>query len=154
MFGEGGLAPARGLMPLHDAIAALPHAADPRAGTVHVFGFAHYAPAFHELLQFVARAGEVVIYSLSPCEGFWEDFDQRDPAPLRLWGRPGREHVRALNAAATFDHDDRFVEPGGDTLLAELQRDLLRRVPVQAATSPRIAAKNDESILVFEHASV
>ncbi len=154
MFGKGGLAPARGLIPLHDAIAALPHAADPHAGTVHVFGFAHFAPVFHELFRHVARAGDVVIYSLSPCEGFWEDFDQRDPAPLRLWGRPGREHVRALNAAAAFDHDDRFVEPEGARLLAELQRDLLRRVPMQAATSPRFSSDNDESILVLEHASI
>ena len=156
MFGEGGLARARSLMPMHEAIAALPLAAPELASTVvHVFGFAHFAPAFHELLARVARAGDLVIYSLSPCDGFWEDFDERDPAPLRLWGRPGREHVRALNAASGFNHDDRFVEPEGDTLLAELQRDILRRVPLRAGVDARFAVeKNDESILVIEHASV
>ncbi len=153
MFGEGGLSAGRGIVPLHEAVATLPVAAS-QAGTVHVFGFAHFAPAFHDLLQRVARAGDLVVYSLSPCEGFWEDFDRRDPAPLRLWGRPGREHVRALNAAAAFDHDDRFIEPEGDSLLAQLQRDLLRRVPVDARPASRPARTSDESIVVLEHASV
>ncbi|MGA7119694.1 MAG: exodeoxyribonuclease V subunit gamma [Polyangiaceae bacterium] len=153
MFGDGGLSRPRGLLPLHQAVAALPVAAS-LAPAVHVFGFAHLAPVFHDLLQRVARVGDLVIYSLSPCEGFWEDFDRRDPAPLRLWGRPGREHVRALNAAAAFDHDDRFVEPEGDSLLAALQRDLLRRVPVGAQATSSPSRMSDESIVILEHASV
>ena len=154
MFGEGGLARARSLVPLHEAVAALPLAGPGPATTVHLFGFAHFAPAFHALIERVARGGDVVIYSLSPCDGFWEDFDERDPAPLRLWGRPGREHVRALNAAAGFNHDDRFVEPEGETLLAEVQRDVLRRVPVGVRAGQRFAARSDESVIVLEHASV
>src|SRR5580704_1995855 len=84
MFGEGGLAGARTprLVPLHEAVAAL----TPRAGglprAVHVFGFAHVARTFHELLDRLGRAVDVVVYALSPCEGFWEDVDRNDPAPL------------------------------------------------------------------------
>jgi exodeoxyribonuclease V gamma subunit len=154
MFGAGGLAQARGLRPLHEAIAALSPGPSVKASTVHVFGFAHFAPTFHDFLRRVALTCDLAIYSLSPCEGFWEDFDQRDPAPLRLWGRPGREQVRTLNAAADFDHEDRFVEPEGETLLAALQRDLLRRIPVREAIDPRFDFEGDESIVILEHASV
>jgi exodeoxyribonuclease V gamma subunit len=155
MFGDGGLARVRGLLPLHEAVDHIDPGRPGAAATVHVFGFAHFATSFHRLLARVAAGRDVVVYSLSPCEGFWEDFDPRDPAPLRLWGQPGREHVRALNESASFDHDDRFVEPSGGTLLADLQRDILRREPVRdkrdAAPS---AGPDDESIVVLEHASI
>jgi exodeoxyribonuclease V gamma subunit len=159
MFGEGGLA-GRGLVPLHQAVAALEptQATLPRA--VHVFGFAHVARGFLELIERVARATEVILYSISPCEGFWEDADAGDPAPLHLWGRPGREQVRAWNAVARFDHDDRFVDPldapeAGRTLLRRIQSDVLRREPAPAArpaADPRL--DRDESLVVLEHASV
>jgi len=151
-FGEGGLARTRTakLVPLHEAVDALA----PRPGelprVVHVFGFAHVARTFHRLLERVGRAAEVVVYALTPCEGLWEELDRHDPAPLTLWGRAGREHVRALNAVAGFDHDDRFVDPlaaAPPTLLRRLQHDVLRR-----EHSP--PAPLDESILVLEHASV
>ncbi|HEX3344992.1 MAG TPA: exodeoxyribonuclease V subunit gamma, partial [Polyangiaceae bacterium] len=152
MFGEGGLASARAprVVPLHEAVAALQPRAELLPRAVHVFGFAHVARTFHELLQRLGRVVEVVVYTLTPCEGFWEDVDRRDPAPLQLWSRPGRDHVRALNAVAGFDHDDRFVDPTAGslrTLLRQLQRDVLRR---EAPTAPA----EDASVVVLEHASV
>jgi len=164
MFGEGGLARARSprLVPLHEAVAALA----PRAGelprVVHVFGFAHVARTFHDLLERLARATDVVVYSLSPCEGFWEDVDRADPEPLHLWGRPGREHVRALNAMAGFDHEDRFVDPRGGgagggrapSLLHRLQGDLLRREPARETPPSDAPARGDGTIVALEHASV
>jgi exodeoxyribonuclease V gamma subunit len=153
MFGEGGLARRRGLVPLHEAIGALEDCAASAPTPVHVFGFAHFARAFHRLLARVARVKDVVIYSLSPCDGFWEDVDPGEPPLLRLWARPGREHVRALNEGANFDHDDRFVEPAG-TLLAQLQRDMLRREPARERVDASSAFDSDESIAVLEHASV
>jgi exodeoxyribonuclease V gamma subunit len=167
MFAEGGLGRARGLVPLHEALLALAgpssslaavaaHASTPAqalARPVHVFGFAHFARAFHDLFARLSQTCDVFVYALSPCEGFWEDFDPDDPAPLQLWGRPGRENFRALNAAAGFDHDDRFAEPRGSSLLARVQRDLYHREPSREGARGQ-RAEADESLLVVEHASV
>jgi exodeoxyribonuclease V gamma subunit len=171
MFGEGGLAQqprrpgAPRVVPLHEAVAGFAPASateqDPRAGApgaVHVFGFAHVARGFLELIERVARTTDVVLYALSPCEGFWEDPDAGDPVPLHLWGRPGREQVRALNAIAGFDHDDRFVDPlageGARTLLHQIQGDILRREPARQNVDPRARFDHDGSLVVLEHASV
>jgi exodeoxyribonuclease V gamma subunit len=186
LFGEGGeggegraggAARACGLLPLSEALEALDATAAKEAlprdarlpgealpGTLHVFGFAHFAPAFHELFAWAARRGDVVVYSLAPCEGFWEDVDPREPPPLHLWGRAGREHVRALNQAAGFDHDDVFADPAGESgagrgaaapsLLGQLQRDLLHRREVRESVDPAFAFEGDESLVILEHAGV
>ncbi|MGD0530286.1 MAG: exodeoxyribonuclease V subunit gamma, partial [Polyangiaceae bacterium] len=152
MFGAHGLARSRAprVVPLNEAVASLEPRADLLPRAVHVFGFAHVARTFHELFQRLGRAVDVIVYTLTPCEGFWEDVDRRDPAPLQLWSRPGRDHVRALNAIAGFDHDDRFVDPmasSSRTLLRQLQSDVLRR-------EAPVAAVEDASIVVLEHASI
>ena len=152
IFGEAGLARSRTprIVPLHEAVAALEPRAELLPRAVHVFGFAHVGRSFHELFQRLGRVVDVVVYTLTPCEGFWEDVDRRDPAPLQLWSRPGRDHVRALNAIAGFDHDDRFVDPmaaSPRTLLRQLQSDVLRREP---AGTPA----EDASVVVLEHASI
>jgi exodeoxyribonuclease V gamma subunit len=134
--------------PLCEAVAAFQPSAATLPRAMHVFGFAHVARAFHQLFERLACATDVVVYALSPCAGFWEDVDTADPAPLHLWGRPGREHVRALNAIAAFDHEDRFVEPGEATLLRRLQSDILHREP------PRPPRDADDTVVVLEHASV
>jgi len=152
MFGEAGLGRSRTprVIPLHEAVAALEPRAELLPRAVHVFGFAHVSRTFHELFRRLASVIDVVVYTLTPCEGFWEDVDRRDPAPLQLWSRPGRDHVRALNAIAGFDHDDRFVDPmaaSPRSLLCQLQSDLLRREPAGTPTE-------DESVVVLEHASI
>ena len=163
MFGEGGLAERRARpasprrVPLHEAVGALAPGDGTLPAAVHVFGFAHVARTFHELLDRIAPVTDVSIYALSPCEGFWEDADARDPAPLRLWGRPGREQVRTWNAIARFDHDDRFVDPlegGRRTLLHQIQSDVLRREPARESVDPRRRFDDDASFVVLEHASV
>jgi exodeoxyribonuclease V gamma subunit len=163
MFGPGGLAERRAdgsrprLVPLHDAVAALRPSRGSVPAQVHVFGFSHVASTFHDLFRRLGTVAEVLVYAVSPCEGFWEDTDASDPALLQLWGRPGREHVRALNELAGFDHDDRFVDPPIDdarpetrALLHELQRDILRRKSPDAVER----AGADGSLVVLEHASV
>lgn len=164
MFGAGGLAEqraARGtarVVPLCDAVARLDVTSSSLTRPVHVFGFAHFARSFHLLLQHVARETEVVVYALSPCEGFWEDVETNEPELLLQWGRPGRDQVRALNAIASFDHDDRFVDPlgarGPASLLHRVQRDVLRREAPAGSAKAQTKLESDESITVLEHASV
>ena len=159
MFGEGGVARAARprIVPLHEAVSALRAGDLELPAAVHVFGFAHVARTFHELLQRLGERTEVVVYSLSPCEGFWEDVDARDPAPLHLWSRPGREHVRALNALAGFDHDDRFVDPletGTRSLLSQVQSDVLHRAHAGTPAAARRPTGDDGSVRVLEHASI
>jgi exodeoxyribonuclease V gamma subunit len=162
MFGgvtAGAPRKAANVVTLGEAVMAL-NGASRLPITVHVFGFAHYAPAFHDFFRRLAEHTEVVIYAVSPCEGFWEDRDPSDPVPLRLWGRPGREQVQALNAAAGFDHDDVFVDPVDgvsarrSTLLEQLQSDLLRRTVSHSDDDTRARFGGDESVLVLEHASL
>ncbi len=101
LFGPEGLAARRSprIVPLHEAVAAFEPRAD--APAAHVFGFAHVARTFHALLERLGRVADVAVYTVSPCEGFWEDVNERDPAPLHLWSRPGRDNVRALNAGCS-----------------------------------------------------
>ena len=119
---------------------------------VHFFGFAHVARTFHQLLERLGRTVDVVVYTLSPCEGFWEDVDRNDPAPLHLWSRPGRDHVRALNAIAGFEHEDRFVDPlasaGRTAGLCALMFFLLRRRPPDAPPPPRWAVLGASALAV------
>jgi exodeoxyribonuclease V gamma subunit len=159
MFGERGIARARTprLVPLNEAVAALAPRDERLPRAIHVFGFAHVARTFHDLLERLGRTAEVIVYALSPCEGFWEDVDRDDPAPLHLWSRPGREHVRALNAIAGFEHDDRFVDPlaaSGRTLLRQLQSDLLHREPPGAPLDGGRPPERDPTVVVLEHASL
>jgi exodeoxyribonuclease V gamma subunit len=156
IFGDDGLASRADppVVPLAGAAASLSQTlASAPARPTHVFGFAHVARSFYGLFEQLARASDVFFYSLSPCEGFWEDIDQRDPAPLHLWGRPGRDHVRVLNALTGFDHEDRFVEAKqkASTVLQRLQSDVLHRTSPKPEGDPPAA---DESILIAEHASV
>ncbi len=161
MFGAGGARDPH-LVPLHEAVRSLRGARTPFAGqSVHVFGFAQVARTFHELFEHIGVGGEVNLYAQTPCEGFWEDVDPRDPAPLALWGRPGREQVRAWNALARFEHEDRFVNPLDDarsapTLLHRIQSDVLRREPRPQVTPSRsdAHAPPDESVLVLQHANL
>jgi len=164
MFGEGGLAERRTasdeprLVPLHEAVLLLEPETDALPSCVHLFAFSHVARTFQQLFERLAQSMGVVVYTLSPCEGFWEDVDAHDPAPLHLWGRPGRDQVRALNAIAGFDHEDRFVDPlrdaspEGRTLLRQLQSDVLRRETAHAS-SRAVRFDRDDSIAVLEHAS-
>jgi exodeoxyribonuclease V gamma subunit len=165
MFGAGGVADRLGASgsirratPLHEAVAALGQQTGPLPAAVHVFAFSHVARTFHGLLDQLARRTEVVIYALAPCEGFWEDIDARDPEPVQLWAKPGREQVRALNAMAAFDHEDRFVDPldtvAAPTLLRRIQSDIMRRER-RSFGSPGVAdLPPDESLAVLEHASI
>ena len=125
-------------------------------GDVYMFGFSYLPPLYHQLLARLARTHEIHVYAVNPCMEFWEDLragwearlrgrrlghrthgetnaDDDDPAALRLWARPGREHTRALNELSQCDFAAAFVDPceaaPGATALARLQHDILFRQP-------------------------
>lgn len=55
-----------------------------------------------------------------------------DNPALRLWGRPGREHIRLLNQLTECDFDPHFSSPEPsptETLLESVQKDILSRAP-------------------------
>ncbi|MEE2787791.1 MAG: exodeoxyribonuclease V subunit gamma [Myxococcota bacterium] len=78
--------------------------------------------------------------------------DQGDTPALRLWGRPGREHIRLLNALTECEFATGFVDPTRDeyTVLARLQRDILLRAPErtrdQALDSPDDSVSIDQCV--------
>jgi len=72
---------------------------------------------------------------------------------LRLWGRPGREHIRLLNEATCPEVAARFGVPGRGaqgTLLERIQHDLLSRRSEGAADGLTPAASDDGSIRFLE----
>jgi exodeoxyribonuclease V gamma subunit len=161
MFGDGGLARPRAgdesppTLTLHDAVDALALDAPGLSRGAHVFALSPFARSFHRLFEKLARAADVVVYAISPCEGFWEDIDSGDLPLLHLWGRPGRDHVRALNAASGFDHDDRFRDALDDaplTLLRQIQSDVLARARDAIGARPPVPAQ--DSLVILEHTSV
>jgi exodeoxyribonuclease V gamma subunit len=100
--------------------------------TLFVVGFSSFAPLFHHVIAAVATRRPVHVYALNPCREFWEDAAPGATgatALLRAWGRPGQAHMRALNQAAGYDFETAFCDPGGATLLARIQSDLLHDEP-------------------------
>jgi exodeoxyribonuclease V gamma subunit len=108
-------------------------------GEIHVFGVSYVARIFARLFSELGAHGDTFLYTLNPCEEFWEDLETarelqkrrrsngaepewNDPDPFRLsadtdtpllrsWGRPGREHIRILGALTDCDFDPAFVDP-------------------------------------------
>jgi exodeoxyribonuclease V gamma subunit len=80
--------------------------------------------------------------------------DGDDPPALVLWARPGRENIKLLNDLSNCDFSPRFAEPSGDalaqgaapTLLAQLQADILDRIPARTGTA-RLALADDSVTL-------
>jgi exodeoxyribonuclease V gamma subunit len=147
---------------LHQAFAGPPKI-DPRKlglpPELHLFGISYVARVFQGVLQALAAATELHVYTLNPCMEYWEDVprgvpldalrqaqDERGDDPfgleragdtpaLRLWARPGRENVRLLNELSECDFTPKFADPTASraSLLALLQRDILTREPERAA---------------------
>lgn len=59
--------------------------------------------------------------------------EEEDPIPLRLWGEPGRDHIRFLNQLTECDFEPLFEDPmdSGDSLLHQIQHDIYARNAVQ-----------------------
>src|SRR5207249_3915182 len=69
-----------------------------------------------------------------------------DTPALRLWGRPGRENVRLLDALTVYNFEERFRDPldDGSSLLRALQHDILVRRPDTTAPGAGRRAERDE----------
>ena len=131
-----------------------------------VFDVVLGAPVLQKALATWAPHSRIELYATNPCMEFWEDlpaggryardlrtrllprahrdgseegdsFTAGDPVPLLLWGRPGRDNVRQLNALTDCDFDGRFeVVDEPPTTLGRLQQDILHRSAPGADPKP------------------
>lgn len=109
---------------------------------VHVAGFDYVARAYYRIFERLGDATDLRLYGVNPCREYWEDIadeDERDAPALRLWGRPGRDHVQAITELTAGVFDTCYAEPTGATALAELQRDTLARAPARTAPAADLA---------------
>lgn len=74
-----------------------------------------------------------------------------DNPALRLWGRPGREHVRLLNELTECDFHACFEDPleAGDSLLHQLQQDVLLRRPERTRAEGDATSEADDSVQIL-----
>jgi exodeoxyribonuclease V gamma subunit len=121
--------------------------------TVHVFGLSYIATAYHRMLGDLARASEVYVYTLNPCQedlgkpaaGFEVQADEAGLHPvLARWARPGRENLRRLAGLPGAQVEQDFPAGDATTLLRRLQQDITQRRPPAAP-----AVKLDSSLHVL-----
>jgi exodeoxyribonuclease V gamma subunit len=97
-----------------------------------------------------AREQLSLLPSEGPPGGAPETSAPDDPAALVLWARPGRENIKLLNDLADCDFSPRFADPlpsgATPTVLAQLQADILDRVPARAGAE-RLALADDSVTL-------
>jgi len=133
---------------------------------IHVFGVSHVAQTYHQVFHRVGSVTELLLYTLNPCEEFWDDLETdrevrlrraressrmldaasddpfglmlaQDTRALQLWARPGREYIRLLNGLAEYDFESYFPELPGDTLLQRLQEEIRQRQGAPAEPDAR-----------------
>ncbi len=97
------------------------------------------------------RLGEAALEAREDPFGLGDGGASDDTPALRLWGRPGREHVRLLNELTECDFQAVFRDPleaGHTRLLLRLQHDILVREPERTeplADAPAV----DDSVQVL-----
>ncbi len=130
--------------------------------SVHILFLGWEARASKLAVQALARRSDVHLYAFNPCAEFWDDLDaprkapteeqaSDDPAPLRFWGRAGREQMRAINELSAFDAELLPVDPAGEIdLLQTIQSDTLHRL----AGDPTDVPPTDDSIRILQSGGV
>ncbi|MEE2756409.1 MAG: exodeoxyribonuclease V subunit gamma [Myxococcota bacterium] len=85
--------------------------------------------------------------NLDEADPFRLTADADNPA-LRLWGRPGREYIHLLNELTQAEFVSGFLDPlsSTETLLAQLQHDILVRAPIPDETGSHLPI--DDSIKI------
>lgn len=132
--------------------------------TVHVFALPSIPPLHVESLGALAARMDVHVYVLNPCAEYWgEIVGPKRLAQLRLsgrdeghevgnpllaaWAGPTRDHFRSLVGAfgdGMTDAGSSYAEPGGDTMLARLQRAILHLEELPVGSLVR--AEDDRSL--------
>ncbi len=138
---------------------------------VCLFGLTALAPVYVNLLGALAGFIQVHLFNLNPCRGYWSDLvddrgqarrraraqkaGQPDPTGLLDVGNPllaslghaGQVFLDQLLELGGLDHD-RFQEPTGEGLLAQVQRDLLDLQDPRLDPGGRLVAPDDHSIQI------
>jgi exodeoxyribonuclease V gamma subunit len=152
-----------------DAVAAAGPGLLQRAGiasSAHVVALPAIPPLYLDMLRQLGRFMELRLAVLNPCREYWFDvvdrkrltylaaqgtldYQEEGNRLLASWGKQKQAQLRLLfedNGEAQID-DDRFVEPGGRTMLACVQSAVLdlAQLPPDALSNP---GRNDRSIEV------
>lgn len=116
---------------------------------VSLFGISSLPPLYLQFFSALANEMDVHLFFLNPCQEYWgdqisekekarqlkrrggdrlkleEEYFRTSNSLLASWGRSGRDYLNLLiDQGASFD-DSLFEEPRGESLLQELQSDLL-----------------------------
>lgn len=136
---------------------------------ITVFGASAMPPAYLDVIARLADFAEVNYYLLNPCLSYWGDIiPQRDLSRLRaLWqkhgktdateyytvgnsllaslGKSGRDLSELLHQYPSIDHD-LFIAPEGNTLLANIQTDILLLNEAEKESIITEVSENDYSL--------
>ena len=142
---------ARLLRKLLSAMEAPPAAPEQLPETLFFFGLNSLPPVYLGILDRLARHRQGHLYHLNPCKEYWADIrDERSQARhedpqeaflalgnplLASMGHVGQVFMDQL-LGLEADVQDRYQEPEGESLLARIQRDILRLVDGRLAPEP------------------
>ncbi len=148
-----------------DFLAKLPEAADALPRRVSFFGISELSPGYLRLLRASAAYMDIHFFVMNPCEQYWGDIepekDQLAAAAelepyletgnplLASLGRQGRDFIDLLGQDDPLEQTH-FIQPQGDTLLAQIQRDILHLVDRSASASgePPLKMSPDSSLRI------
>ena len=144
---------------------------------IFVFGINNIAPQFLHCLKALSKYTDVYWFNVTPCKYFFGDilnpryiaaqknkkhysatkpaFSEIDSASaignslLASLGKVGRDHLTMLQDIE-YDELDVFVDIDGDTLLSNIQRDVLNLEEESLKRSPqkRVLAERDNSLII------
>lgn len=142
--------------------------AKPLPQRLHLFGISSLAPVYLELFVQLSRHIETHFYQLSPCSQYWFDLAparhqaeaqaqdsllafskpmrHADNPLLAQLGQTGRDFGRQLLANGLDDPLDLYREPQDNSLLAQLQGQVLRFSPVPEPEERTLIAPDDRSL--------
>lgn len=99
-----------------------------------LFGVSSLPPAIWELLRLLGEHREVDVFLLNPSQEYWGQLRRGDGEEsghplLAALGQQGRDFIATVVASGANEPvgGEAFVTPGGDSLLAHLQADLLQQ---------------------------